>query len=60
MKTDYQLGQQLLKPIQREAREKGCESWRNSISHFPPSLPLEITLILQSVAQVPSLLGRLT
>ena len=42
MKTDYQPGQQLLKQIQQEAREKGYETWMKNIFYFPPSLPLEI------------------
>ena len=42
VKTDYQPGQQLLKQIQQEAREKGYETWMKNIFYFPPSLPLEI------------------
>lgn len=60
VKRDYQPGQRLLKQIQQEAREKGCETWMKNIFYFPLSLPLEIILILQSFAQMPSLLERLT
>ena len=60
VKRDYQPGQQLLKQIQQEAREKGYETWMKNIFYFPPSLPLEIIFILQSFAQMRSLLKRLT